>query len=75
MFMRGEEILSGAQRVHDAQLLTERAIHHQIGKDGPVVVQWKGGRELYMWFLSPSLGVPFELQFEENCTDGSGFHN
>ncbi|KAM4557951.1 aspartate--tRNA ligase, cytoplasmic [Odontesthes bonariensis] len=30
MFMRGEEILSGAQRVHDAQLLTERAIHHQI---------------------------------------------
>lgn len=32
MFMRGEEILSGAQRVHDPQLLTERAIHHQIGK-------------------------------------------
>ena len=34
MFMRGEEILSGAQRVHDAQLLTERAMHHQIGKRG-----------------------------------------
>jgi len=31
MFMRGEEILSGAQRVHDAQLLTERAMHHGIG--------------------------------------------
>ncbi|PWA31456.1 hypothetical protein CCH79_00002942 [Gambusia affinis] len=30
MFMRGEEILSGAQRVHDPQLLTERALHHQI---------------------------------------------
>jgi len=30
MFMRGEEILSGAQRIHDAQLLTERALHHQI---------------------------------------------
>uniref|UniRef100_A0A8C7D6X5 Aspartate--tRNA ligase, cytoplasmic n=1 Tax=Oncorhynchus kisutch TaxID=8019 RepID=A0A8C7D6X5_ONCKI len=30
MFMRGEEILSGAQRIHDAQLLTERAIHHNI---------------------------------------------
>merc|ERR1719309_337692 len=30
MFMRGEEILSGAQRIHDSQLLTERAIHHQI---------------------------------------------
>ncbi|XP_038132284.1 aspartate--tRNA ligase, cytoplasmic [Cyprinodon tularosa] len=33
MFMRGEEILSGAQRVHDAQLLTERALHHQIDLD------------------------------------------
>uniref|UniRef100_A0A673GSA9 Aspartate--tRNA ligase, cytoplasmic n=1 Tax=Sinocyclocheilus rhinocerous TaxID=307959 RepID=A0A673GSA9_9TELE len=30
MFMRGEEILSGAQRIHDAQLLTERAMHHSI---------------------------------------------
>lgn len=30
MFMRGEEILSGAQRVHDAELLTERAKHHGI---------------------------------------------
>ncbi|CAB1328403.1 unnamed protein product [Coregonus sp. 'balchen'] len=30
MFMRGEEILSGAQRIHDAQLLTERAIYHNI---------------------------------------------
>ncbi|KAK3543878.1 hypothetical protein QTP70_030039 [Hemibagrus guttatus] len=30
MFMRGEEILSGAQRVHDAQMLTERALHHGI---------------------------------------------
>lgn len=31
MFMRGEEILSGAQRIHEPQLLTERAIHHGIG--------------------------------------------
>lgn len=31
MFMRGEEILSGAQRIHDPQLLTERAQHHGIG--------------------------------------------
>jgi nondiscriminating aspartyl-tRNA synthetase len=30
MFMRGEEILSGAQRIHDADLLTERALHHGI---------------------------------------------
>lgn len=32
MFMRGEEILSGAQRIHDPELLTQRAKHHQIGK-------------------------------------------
>ncbi|KAG8125099.1 hypothetical protein E2320_020348, partial [Naja naja] len=30
MFMRGEEILSGAQRIHDPELLTERASHHGI---------------------------------------------
>lgn len=30
MFMRGEEILSGAQRIHDEQFLIERAKHHQI---------------------------------------------
>lgn len=37
MFMRGEEILSGAQRVHDAQLLTERAMHHNIGNSTAVL--------------------------------------
>lgn len=30
MFMRGEEILSGAQRIHDANFLSERAQHHGI---------------------------------------------
>lgn len=30
MFMRGEEVTSGAQRVHDEKLLTERANHHGI---------------------------------------------
>ncbi|XP_044751429.1 aspartate--tRNA ligase, cytoplasmic [Coccinella septempunctata] len=30
MFMRGEEILSGAQRIHDPKFLTERAKHHGI---------------------------------------------
>ncbi|CAB3262092.1 unnamed protein product [Arctia plantaginis] len=30
MFMRGEEILSGAQRIHDPEYLTERAKHHGI---------------------------------------------
>ena len=32
MFMRGEEVLSGAQRVHDPTLLTERAKLHEIGE-------------------------------------------
>lgn len=31
MFMRGEEIISGAQRIHDPDYLIERAKHHQIG--------------------------------------------
>ena len=31
MFMRGEEILSGAQRIHDPDYLVERAKHHDIG--------------------------------------------
>lgn len=33
MFMRGEEILSGAQRIHDADLLTTRAKEHDIDLD------------------------------------------
>jgi nondiscriminating aspartyl-tRNA synthetase len=33
MFMRGEEILSGAQRIHDPQLLLERVKHHNINID------------------------------------------
>ena len=32
MFMRGEEILSGAQRIHDPELLTERSLAHGVGK-------------------------------------------
>ena len=31
MFMRGEEILSGAQRIHDPELLAESARRHNIG--------------------------------------------
>jgi aspartyl-tRNA synthetase len=30
MFMRGEEILSGAQRIHDPEFLVERAKHHGV---------------------------------------------
>lgn len=33
MFIRGEEILSGAQRIHDPELLTQRAKHHNIDVD------------------------------------------
>lgn len=33
MFMRGEEILSGAQRIHDPKMLIERAKHHAIALD------------------------------------------
>ena len=33
MFMRGEEILSGAQRIHDPNYLMERAKHHGIGNE------------------------------------------
>lgn len=32
MFIRGEEIISGAQRIHDPELLMERAKHHGIGR-------------------------------------------
>ncbi|KPJ16312.1 Aspartyl-tRNA synthetase, cytoplasmic [Papilio machaon] len=30
MFMRGEEILSGAQRIHEPEFLAQRALHHGI---------------------------------------------
>lgn len=33
MFMRGEEILSGAQRIHDPEFLSERAKHHGLDLD------------------------------------------
>lgn len=32
MFMRGEEILSGAQRIHDPELLSKRAEAHGCRK-------------------------------------------
>ena len=55
MFMRGEEILSGAQRIHDPELLTERARHHGLGESlcklWPVLV-WP-----LTWDLWPSVCV------------------
>ena len=40
MFMRGEEILSGAQRVHDPDMLTERAKLHGIGENYRALMIW-----------------------------------
>ena len=34
VFLRGEEITSGAQRVHDAEMLTKQAIKCDIPLDG-----------------------------------------
>lgn len=34
-FMRGEEILSGAQRIHDAELLRERMRAHEVHPEDP----------------------------------------
>lgn len=34
-FMRGEEILSGAQRIHDPALLKERMEFHEVSPDAP----------------------------------------
>ena len=48
MFMRGEEVLSGAQRVHDPALLTERAKVHEIGK-------------MYRLFINPETGKLYGL--------------
>lgn len=38
MFMRGEEILSGAQRIHDPEFLTERALVHELGRLTSIVM-------------------------------------
>lgn len=39
-FMRGEEILSGAQRIHDPELLRERMNFHGVDPDGPGTVDY-----------------------------------
>ena len=38
MFMRGEEIMSGAQRIHDADMLVAKAQEHEIGQSDCVYV-------------------------------------
>lgn len=39
-FMRGEEILSGAQRIHDPELLKERLQHHQVNPQTPGMAEY-----------------------------------
>lgn len=39
-FMRGEEILSGAQRIHDPELLKERMKFHEVDPNGPGVADY-----------------------------------
>ena len=36
--MRGEEIMSGAQRIHDSEYLIQRAKLHQIGKKLKIIL-------------------------------------
>lgn len=39
-FMRGEEILSGAQRIHDQELLIERLKHHGMTPETPGMAEY-----------------------------------
>ncbi|KIH69251.1 aspartate--tRNA ligase [Ancylostoma duodenale] len=66
MFMRGEEILSGAQRIHDAEFLVERAKHHNIEleKIQAYIDSFKygcpphaGGGIAVSWKLTPIAGL------------------
>lgn len=57
MFMRGEEILSGAQRIHDANFLTERAKHHGID-----IEKIKAYIEAFQYGCSPHAGGGIGLE-------------
>lgn len=54
MFMRGEEILSGAQRIHDAEFLVERAKHHNIGKE---LFKWLNTKDFISNISHPILDI------------------
>lgn len=57
MFIRGEEILSGAQRIHDPQLLLERVKHHNINVD-----QIKGYIDAFRYGCPPHGGGGIGLE-------------
>ena len=52
MFMRGEEILSGAQRIHNPDFLSKRAKEHGIGK-----LFWKPNQNSYVITMSLYLRI------------------
>ncbi|KAG8222922.1 hypothetical protein J437_LFUL000216 [Ladona fulva] len=55
MFMRGEEILSGAQRIHDPEFLTERAKVHGVGKRN---ISWNNIEKIAAYIESFRYGCP-----------------
>ncbi|CAF3937149.1 unnamed protein product [Rotaria magnacalcarata] len=57
MFMRGEEILSGAERIHDPQLLVHYVKHHQIN-----VNQIKSYIDAFRYGCPPHVGGNIGLE-------------
>lgn len=57
IFIRGEEIISGAQRIHDAKLLTERATEHGIPID-----QVQSYIDSFKWGAPPHGGAGVGLE-------------
>ncbi|UJR10555.1 hypothetical protein I4U23_014755 [Adineta vaga] len=57
MFMRGEEILSGSQRIHDVYLLLERVKHHHIDTD-----EIRSYIEAFRYGCAPHAGAKIGLE-------------
>jgi len=57
MFMRGEEILSGAQRIHDPEFLSERATHHGIGRHAIIITLHRSTTYIVAWSVCLSVTV------------------
>lgn len=57
IFIRGEEIISGAQRIHDAVLLRERAVAHGIPVD-----QLSSYLDAFKWGAAPHGGAGVGLE-------------
>ena len=58
MFMRGQEIVSGAQRIHDHKLLMERVeyCHNNAGHGGPAPESIKGYTDAFKYGAFPHGG-------------------